>query len=36
MESMLHDIPDVVVYIDDIFITDTTKEEHLAMLDHVL
>ena len=32
---MLHDIPNVVVYIDDILITGTTEEEHLAMLDRV-
>ena len=36
MESMLHDIPNVVVYIDDILITGASEKEHLEMLDRVL
>ena len=36
IESLLHDIPFVVVYLDDILITGTTDEEHLDTLDKVL
>ena len=36
MERIVHDIPNVVVYLDDIFITGVSTEEHLEMLDHVL
>ena len=32
MESILHDIPNVVVYIDDILITGASEEEHLETL----
>ena len=36
MESLLGDIPGVVVYIDGILITGKTDEEHLAALEEVL
>ena len=36
MESMLHDIPNVVVYIDDILITGASEEEHLETIESVL
>ena len=36
MENVLHDIPNVVVYIDDILITGASEEEHLKTLDRVL
>ncbi len=36
MESIVRDIPGVVVYLDDILITAETKEEHLERLDEVL
>ena len=36
MESMLHDIPNVVVYIDDILITGVSEKEHLETPDRVL
>ena len=36
MECLLHDIPNVVVYIDDILVTGPTEEEHLKSLDQAL
>ena len=36
MESILHDIPNVVVYIDDILITGASEEEHLDTIESVL
>ena len=36
IETLLHDIPNVVVYIDDILISDATEDEHLMTLDQVL
>ena len=36
MEKILHGIPGVVVYIDDILVTGTTDEEHLQSLKEVL
>ena len=36
MECLLHDIPNVVVYIDDILVTGSTEEEHLKSLDQAL
>ena len=36
MESIVKDIPGVVVYLDDILITAETKEEHLERLEKVL
>lgn len=35
MESLLSDIPGVVVYIDDILITGKTEANHLAALEEV-
>lgn len=36
MESLLQDIPHVVVYLDDILVTGTTQEGHLSALEKVL
>jgi hypothetical protein len=36
MESILRDIPNIVVYIDDILITGTSEEEHLETIHRVL
>ena len=36
IEGILRDIPQVCVYLDDILVTGTTKEEHLQRLDTVL
>ena len=36
MESLLYDIPSVVVYLDDILVTGKTDEEHLVNLEKVL
>lgn len=36
MESVLHDIPNVVVYIDDNLVTGASEEEHWEKLDCVL
>ena len=36
MEGLLQDIPGVVVYIDDVLITDKTNEDHLQSLEMVL
>ena len=36
MESLLHDIPSVIVYLDDILITGKTDAEHIETLDKVL
>ena len=36
IESLLHDIPFVIVYLDDILITGTTDKEHIDTLDKVL
>lgn len=36
MESILQDIPHVMVYLDDILITGSSEEEHLHTLDKVL
>ena len=36
MENLLQGLPGVVVYIDDILIAGTTKEEHLQRLSEVL
>ena len=36
MENVLQGIPNVVVYIDDILVTDSNEEEHLKTLSHLL
>ena len=36
MEGILHDIPNVVVYIDDILIMGVSEEKHLETLECVL
>ena len=36
MENVLRDIPNVIVYLDDILVTGTTEEEHLRALAEVL
>ena len=36
MEQLLHGIPGVVVYIDDILVSNPTEEEHLSSLEEVL
>ena len=36
MEKILHGIPNVVVYIDDILVTGRSRAEHLVILDQVL
>ena len=36
MESLLQDIPSVIVYIDDILISGQSEEEHLQLLERVL
>ena len=36
MEQRLHGIPGVVVYIDDILVSNPTEEEHLSSLEEVL
>ena len=36
MERLLHGIPGVVVYIDDILVSNPTKDEHLSSLEEVL
>ena len=36
MERLLHGIPGVVVYIDDILISNPTDDEHLSSLEEVL
>jgi hypothetical protein len=36
MEGVLHDIPNVLVYIDDLLVHTDTHEKHLAILDDVL
>ena len=36
MEKLLHSIPGVVVYIDDILISNPTNDEHLTTLEEVL
>ena len=36
METLLQDIPGVIVYIDDILITGATEEKHLKSLEEVL
>ena len=36
MESLLSDIPGVVVYLDDILVTGPTDEDHISTLEQVL
>ena len=36
MESLLQDIPGIVIYIDDVLVTGSSKEEHLQSLSHAL
>jgi len=36
IEGVLHDIPNVLVYIDDLLVHTDTHEKHLAILDDVL
>lgn len=36
MENLLHDIPNVVVYINDILMSGATEDEYLKKLDQVL
>ena len=36
IENLLQGIPNVVIYLDDILITEITEEQHLANLSEVL
>ena len=36
MEKILHGIPHVVIYLDDILITETSEDEHLNIIQKVL
>ena len=36
MEKILHGIPHVVIYLDDILITETSEDEHLNIIQQVL
>jgi len=36
MENVLHGIPNVIVYLDDILLSSATESEHLQLIDQVL
>ena len=36
MDSLLQDLPGVVVYLDDVLVTRLNKDEHLRNLEHVM
>ena len=36
MENLLQDLKHIYVYIDDVLVTETTKDEHIANVEEVL